>query len=213
MADYATSITASDHPAVSTSTRGSTDRPTDYDSLSKLLHWSVALSMFGLLAFGFFLESLPSGKEKVPLIQIHKSVGVLVAFLLLLRLGRRLILGFLPADDTESRPQRLVARSIHVLLLLLPIGMVVSGVLRSLAYGRSIKVFGLDFIPKLMEKNEALHAAASNAHVVFAWALVACIALHAGAALWHHYVSRDGTLRRMLPGVDNRLKRGEGSHL
>ena len=178
--------------------------PERYDSLSQLLHWAIGLSLVAMVAFGVYLESLPSGKGKVPLIQIHKSVGVVLALFLLWRLARRTLQGFLPALHDGGRAQQVTARLTHVLLLLLPLGLVGSGVLRSLAYGRPVKVFGLNFIPPLMEKNDALHAAASNAHGVLAWALVACVSLHGAAALWHHFVNEDETLRRMLPRTKKR---------
>lgn len=172
-----------------------------YDPVSKLLHWGIAVAVFAMLAFGFYLDALPFSEAKVALIQLHKSSGVAIAVFVLLRLARRMRDGFLPLSESETAIRRRVVRCVHFLLLLLPVGMVVTGVLRSLAYGRSVRVFGAPFIPAVMEKNEPLHEAASSAHAVFAWVFLACIVLHAAAALWHHLVKRDATLTRMLPAT------------
>ncbi|MEO1082160.1 MAG: cytochrome b [Pseudomonadota bacterium] len=172
----------------------------EYDPGSKLLHWSIALAVLAMLVFGFYLDTLAFSEGKVALIQQHKSSGMVLALFMLFRIARRARHGFLPSTENRRGFRSLAARGVHVLLLLLPVGMVVSGVLRSLAYGRSVKVFGAEFIPAVMEKNDQLHAVASDAHAVIAWLLLACIAMHVTAALWHHFVTRDETLRRMLPG-------------
>lgn len=168
-----------------------------YGVLTRAIHWILALALIAMIGFGLYLDSLSFSKEKVALIQLHKSFGVGIAFLLCVRVVNRVREGFLPIYGSPT--QQIAARAVHIVLLLLPLGLVASGFLRSLAYGKPIKFFGMEIVPVVMEKNDALHAIASNAHAAMAWVLVGGVLLHLTATIWHHFVLRDSTLSRVLP--------------
>lgn len=167
--------------------------------LSLGLHWGVGAGVLGLIVFGFWLRTVPGGPDKTALVQIHKSVGVLVFAAALARVAWRLREGF-PAPAGPHVPwERRGAIALHVFLIVATLLMPLSGILRSLAYARPVSVFGLPVIPKLFEaKHETLYAVASNLHDGLALLLSAALALHVAAALKHHWIDRDATLVRIL---------------
>lgn len=164
------------------------------------LHWLVALGIIGMIAFGLVVSATPSGPQKSALIQTHKSFGMMVGALALMRLFLRMREGFPVPLATHGRSMIRFSRSLHTLLLVLTVAMPITGILKSITYGRGVDVFGLPVVPKmLMEKNEDLNQLASLAHLGFAWIIVALVVMHIGAALAHHVVKKDETLRRMVP--------------
>lgn len=166
---------------------------------TRLLHWGVGAGVLGMLAYGFWLQTLPGGPSKAGPVQLHKSFGMLVFAVALARLLWRLREGFPPAADRERRPfERRAALGLHLVLIAATLAMPLSGIGRSLAYARPVSVFGWPVIPKLFdEKQEALYALCAGLHDWLALILTAAIALHVAAALKHHFLDRDDTLRRM----------------
>ena len=164
---------------------------------TRLLHWSVATGLAGMLTFGLWISSLPSGKEKGAWVQTHKSFGMLLAVLILTRLVWRLKEGW-PAAQTHATFDRVAARTVQSLLLLLSLAMPVTGIAASITYARPIAIFGLPVVPQLMEvKNDYWNALAGTAHAYIAYALLGLIALHIAGALRHHFLIGDATLARM----------------
>ena len=104
--------------------------------------------------------------------------------------------------ETYHPPQQLrqqrVAQATHVLLYALLIAMPMSGWLYNSASGFPLRWFKLANLPHLVEADPALKELAHSAHEFGAWLLIALIALHAAAALKHHFVDRDETLNAML---------------
>jgi len=166
---------------------------------SVALHWLVALAVIAMLGFGVYLSQIERGDAKSALIQIHKSFGALVLFLVMARVWWRVRQGPLqPVGDHAKWEQRL-AKASHTFLLFATVAMPLTGFVRSIGRGRSIDIFGMPFIPQLLaEKNDMISAAGSLAHEVIAYATIAVLALHATAALKHQLIDRDGTLWRML---------------
>ncbi|GLS46442.1 cytochrome b [Methylobacterium brachythecii] len=166
-----------------------------------LLHWLVGLGVLGLLGYGFWLQTLPSGAGKAPYVQIHKSFGMLVFALALARVAWRWREGFPEPAGPHRRWERRSAITLHACLIAATLLMPISGILRSLAYARPVTVFGLPVIPKLFEtKQELLYAASSTIHDKMAFVLAGAIALHVAAALLHQTRAGDATLGRMLGG-------------
>jgi cytochrome b561 len=164
------------------------------------LHWLVAIGIVFMLIFGLKLWLLPSGPEKAALIPVHKSLGIVVGFLATVRIGLRIRKGF-PRPVSQMIPvyETFAARFVQVVLLVATLALPLSGIAKSLSYARSVSVFGFQIIPQLLaEKNEAWHSAASSIHTWSALVLSLCLAVHVGAALWHHLAKRDATLLRMI---------------
>lgn len=163
-----------------------------------LMHWLTALWVVGLFALGYWMVGLDYYDDwyrRAPF--IHKSLGVLLAGLILLRLLWR---GFnaIPRALPAAAWQRWLARVTHALLYVLLCVCIASGYFISTADGSAIDVFGWFSVPGWplgMAQQEEL---AGQVHEVSTWALVILAALHALAALKHHVFDRDETLRRML---------------
>jgi cytochrome b561 len=134
--------------------------------------------------------------RRFDLYQLHKSLGLLVVFLLAARLGWRV--AFAPPQPASGRANR-PARAMHALLylLLLALGLVGYAMVSTSALPLPVALpFGLT-APNLLPPDEAQFAFFKETHHLLAAALALCLAGHVGAALKRHFVNRDGTLRRM----------------
>ncbi len=170
-----------------------------YGLVSVLLHWLVALAVFGLFGLGLWMVGLDyysSWYRTAP--DLHKSVGILLFAVMLLRLGWRLVAAQPAALASHDRLTRLAAKAGHALLYLLLFVLMGSGYLISTADGRPIEVFGLFSVPATLTGLPRQEDLAGQVHEYLAWGLMALVAVHALAALKHHWLDRDATLLRML---------------
>ncbi len=168
---------------------------------TRALHWLVGVAVLGLLADGFWLQTVPTGPGKTPYVQIHKSFGILVFVLALARVLWRWREGFPKPAGSHAVWERRSAVWLHVFMLAATLLLPVTGILRSLAYGRSVEMFGLPLIPRVFAmKQEGLYAVSANLHDTLALALALGIALHVAAATKHLVIDRDGTVSRILFG-------------
>ncbi|WP_229884502.1 cytochrome b [Roseobacter sp. MH60115] len=171
-----------------------------YGPISRLNHWVLAAAMIGMLGFGLYLEYSGLPREaKRPLVSIHRSLGVLVLILGAWRVGWRLFRGFPRAIDTTPAWQQRAATAAHWILLMGILLMPVSGIAFTVFRGNPLSVFGWFEIPAQAEIPWIV-STASFVHTYFGYMIVAVVVLHAGAALKHHFIDRDATLRRMLFG-------------
>lgn len=174
--------------------------PSDRLSLATIaLHWVVAIGMVGMLLYGSELWLIPSGPAKAALIPLHKSFGIVVGVLALLRACVRIYEGFptaIPENVADREP--LLAYWVHVALLIMTLILPLSGIAKSITYARPVAVFGFNIIPQLLDKKiEFWHSVASLTHNVAAVLLTIFLFVHTGAAIFHHFVRRDAKLRRM----------------
>lgn len=167
--------------------------------VSVVLHWLVALTVFGMFGLGLWMRTLDYYSpwyRTAP--DIHKSVGILLLLVMLLRLLWR-FLSPPPAPLANHGPlTRLGGRAGHALLYLGLFALLVSGYLISTADGRPIEVFGWFQVPALITGIPDQEDLAGEIHEYLAWGLVGLAVVHALAALKHHFIDRDATLRRML---------------
>jgi cytochrome b561 len=189
----------------STPSNSTAAAPASGDSRTKLtrtsvaLHWTVAISMIGMLVFGLYLDDLERGDAKTALLALHKSLGSLILFLVIARIWWRTRQGSLQPLGDHPRWHRIAAKASHHFLLFGTIAMPLSGLLRSIGRGRPIDIFGVPFIPQLFaEKNEILSVIGSTLHEWIAYALLIVIAVHIQAAMKHLLIDGDGTVQRML---------------
>ena len=169
-------------------------------SLSKLtirLHWLIAVGMIGSLAFGIYLDEFAASANKGSLIGLHKSVGVIVLLLALVRLVNTAKQG-LPTPLSESAAWQLSAAKVtHILLLAGTLFMPISGVMMSVGGGYPVGVFGLPLIPA-GDENEMLSQIGHAVHGVGANIMIAAVLLHVAGAVKHSLIDKDGTMARML---------------
>ncbi|SIS91485.1 cytochrome b561 [Thalassolituus maritimus] len=167
-----------------------------YSPATKMVHWLMAIIIIGLLVVGTLLENMANGPEKFELMALHKSVGVLALFLFFLRIPLRIINPVRPVSGVPKSTQ-MVAGAVKGLLYLSMLLMPVSGILMSQSAGYSVAMFGWE-IPTLVAENEQLNEIAGLTHGIVSKVLMALIALHVLGALYHHFIRRDETLRRMI---------------
>ncbi|PIE41520.1 MAG: cytochrome b [Gammaproteobacteria bacterium] len=176
-----------------------------YGAIAIFIHWLTAVVVTGLFAVGLWMTDLSyydPWYRTAP--HYHKSVGILLVLLFGFRLLWRFIniKPALPASVTvwEKRLATVVHLAIYGLFLLLAI----SGYLISTADGRSIAVFNWFEVPALTPVLEQLTAIenlediAGDIHFYVACILIGLVALHGLAALKHHFLDKDATLKRML---------------
>jgi cytochrome b561 len=168
--------------------------------LSKALHWLMALMIIGLCIVGWQMQGLPNGPEKLKVYALHKSMGITVLVLALLRLLWRLADGRPKYPPSMPRWQRLASSAAHGSLYLFMIAMPISGWLFNSASNFPLRWFNLFSVPALSGPDAALKANAGAAHLALFWVFFVLFILHVGAALKHHWFDRDDTLRRMWPG-------------
>ena len=167
---------------------------------AQLLHWLMALGIFTAMGLGWVMVNLPMGALKFELYALHKSLGMTLLALFALRLLWRWV-NVTPAMPTSlPRHERFLAAATHRLLYALMLLMPLSGYVINSAANFPLNVFGLVQIPNLTPESETLQAIAGNVHLALFWLFAVLLVLHISGALRHHFVLRDGILRRMLPG-------------
>jgi cytochrome b561 len=149
--------------------------------LTVILHWLIALAVIAMLAIGLQFDDLPDGPARDELLGLHRSIGLTVLAVALLRFGWRMANGFPLSLSAVPRWQQRAARLVHWVLLIGTLLMPVSGVVTTIGSGRQLSWFGLVVYDG-----------------VGANLLMIAILVHVAAALKHQLLDRDGTLRRML---------------
>ena len=164
----------------------------------RLLHWLMAICILTMLFVGVGMVSTVMPKY-VPLLATHKTLGIAILVLALVRLGVRFRYGAprLPADLPE--PMKLAAHLSHYALYALMIGMPLIGWAMMSAAAYPVVLYGNIRLPPIMPQSDALHTALWNAHFYLAFAFFALVLLHLAAALFHAFVRRDGVFESMAP--------------
>ncbi|KRG70162.1 cytochrome b [Pseudoxanthomonas dokdonensis] len=175
--------------------------PDRWGSISKTLHWLVVVLILCLGIVGLTMGELPKTPKYFWVYTAHKSFGITVLTLMIVRVFWRLYAGT-PRDlPTTPRWQERIAHLTHLALYAMALIMPISGWLYDSASGlRPFKLFGLFNMPKLVQPDQAIRHFAHFVHEWGFWTLIALVAAHAGAAFYHHLFLHDATLTRMLPG-------------
>lgn len=169
-----------------------------YGAVARLLHWLLFALIAVQIPVGLLIEAFPRASEaRVFVLSTHTSIGIAALLLVLARIARRLA-ARADVEPMGPRWQRTLASAVHVALYVLMVAVPVVGYALADARGRGIPFFGLG-APEWLETNRPLAGTLEDVHATLAWALVAVVAVHVVAALWHHLVLRDETVRRMLP--------------
>lgn len=178
------------------------DTPSQLSRLSVVLHWSVGLLFLGLLCVGIYMAD----NDVYSLYPTHKSIGILILLLVVPRVVWRLKNGF-PAPLYDTPLQQKVATAVHVLLLIATLLMPISGMMMSGFSGHGLAVFGLELVAtnpdplnpmQVIAHNEALAGIGHEIHEIAKNIIIVILLLHIGGALKHHFIDKDGTLRRMF---------------
>ena len=170
-----------------------------YGLIARILHWLIFLLVAGMLIGGFSLSYLPSNGIKSFAISIHKSTGVIILLLMIVRLLWRYY-NPQPRDLGESLVLNYAAHVLHIVLYILLFLQPLVGILMSQSYGYPVSVFGLFELPRIIWESQLLANFFNRVHTVIGVLLTVSIIIHAAAALKHHYIDRNRILIRMLKG-------------
>ena len=169
-----------------------------YTGTAIALHWLTALFIVCGFVIGLWMTGLAFGPLKVRWYAYHKWIGITVFLLAVLRIAWR---WRHPPPPQVPMPQwqRRAAAATHLLLYALLFLIPLSGWMYSSATGVSVAYLGLFPLPDLVARDKSLAAVLKGVHVTLNYTLLALVCVHAGAALKHHIVDRDGLLARMSP--------------
>lgn len=177
---------------------------TTYGSVSKAFHWGVFVLVSLMLICGFFMEDLPESIQGTAYM-LHKSTGLLILGLMVLRLVWHWTNKVPVFPSTMSGAQKFVARFVHWLFYIILLAMPLNGWIMSTAAGRIPTFYGLFSIPfPGIEPNESLANTLADLHEIFAYVLLFLILGHTLAALKHHFMDKDDILTRMMPIHSNK---------
>jgi cytochrome b561 len=156
---------------------GSLPAAKGYSGTAKFLHWVIALCVLTIIPVGIAMNQ--EGPYQNQLFNLHKSLGVLILFLMILRIAYRVTAGAPAAEPGLARWQKAVSSSVHGLLY--------------------IPFFGLFSLPPIVGPNEALSTQIFTVHRYVGFFVGVLVVMHIGAALQHYFIIKDGVLQRMLP--------------
>jgi cytochrome b561 len=177
--------------------RNTTDR---YGSLSIALHWVMVLLLIAVYACIELREFFPKGSDPRNALKTwHFMLGLSVLALVLIRIVVNLTRSAPNIVPNPPQWQNLSAKGMHLALYVLMVAMPIAGWLILSAEGKPIPFFGWE-LPALLAKNKELAHTIKELHEAGGTIGYFLIGLHAAAGLFHHYVVKDNTLLRMLPG-------------
>lgn len=170
-----------------------------YTKTAITLHWLVALIIFTTFPLGVYMHELTLSPLKLKLVSYHKWLGITIFLLTVIRLAWRVTHTPPLLPDTIPLWQQRAAHGLHFLLYILLLIIPVSGWLMSSAKGVPVVYLGLVQLPDLVGKDKALGELLAGVHEILNFGLLALVGMHVAAALKHHFIDRDTTLRRILP--------------
>ena len=191
---------------------------THYTKTAVILHWLIALGIFGMFALGWFMSDIPKEAPKqlsfdlfnwgiypwqVPeeisprsfYFNVHKSFGVTIFALILLRIVWRLMYTPPALLSSYKTIERKLANGTHRLLYLLMLVLPLSGVIMATYSKYGIKWFGMNFIKGL--DNNPMRELYKSIHEIVGLILLAFVVIHILGALKHQLIDKDDTLKRM----------------
>jgi cytochrome b561 len=173
--------------------------PDRYGAVAKFFHWTIVLLIILQYILITYAEELPRGMEKLKIITYHKSFGVTVLALAVLRLLWRFMNKVPELPRHMSAMEVGLARFSHFALYALIFAMPLSGWIMSSAQNFPVSYFGWFSLPALVTPDRGLGELMEDAHEFLFNALLAVAVLHVIGALKHHFWDKDDVLRRMLP--------------
>jgi cytochrome b561 len=190
-----------------------TEKTEIYGPLARRLHWLVAAAVLLQIAFGIVMTHDPKEPDfwskladALGLYNFHKLFGVVILALVVVRLLNRVLRGVPPEDPSLPPWQREAATLVHSWIYLLLLVVPLLGWTGVSLYPALDTVAGIS-LPALAKPNRPVSETVLVAHGLAAFALLTLIATHVGAALFHHFIRKDSTLRRMWPSLSGEGRR------
>ncbi|MBV8775647.1 MAG: cytochrome b [Alphaproteobacteria bacterium] len=176
-----------------------TAHPPNYDGVIRGIHWLTLGLIVAVYGTAWSAHSGLVGEWYLPVMQLHRSLGLSVQALTVFRLVWRVFTRAPPLPEDLHPLQKLAARGNELLIYALLLAQPVLGLLHTNARGQRVELFLLYSIPPVIGVDKPLARQLHDWHALAANALLILIGLHAAAALFHHFVRRDDVLNAMLP--------------
>jgi cytochrome b561 len=179
------------------------DLPSRYSSAQKVLHWTMAVLIVVMVTVGLTMTNMGDGPVKNFLYELHKSTGLVVLTLALIRIAVRRTRSAPPLEPMPEWQRKAAYAShysMYVLIVLVPL----AGWIATSYCCKPVNLFWTVPVSLPIPDAPTMEAAAPLflVHFTLAFMLAAIVTVHVTAALHHHFVKRDRTLLRMLPGGD-----------
>jgi len=170
-----------------------------YGSVAKTFHWLIFFLIAGMVTAGYIMTGMPNGPDKFKIFGLHKSFGITVLTLVVLRLIWKALNVAPRLPESLAAWEKFMAHAGHFILYALILAMPLSGWAMTSASGMPVSVFGWFTLPDLVAPDRQLRSLFREVHSTLAWVLIGMVSLHVLAALLHHFYYRNNVLRKMLP--------------
>jgi cytochrome b561 len=172
-----------------------------FDPATRLMHWLTAGLMLSVFVLAFSVDLATSRASHTVFLQLHRSVGLTVWVVTLVRLAWRNSAKYPDWPSDMSQTMRVAAMASEYALYALLLAQPILGILQTNAHGDHVNLFFIGQLPAWIDKNRALAQQLLILHKVVGFSLLGLIGLHVAAALFHHFWRRDDTLTAMLPAA------------
>lgn len=176
---------------------------TRYSKVAITLHWLIALLIIGQFAGGKIMMAMEGSPLKFELFQLHKSFGIIILLLSLLRLMWRLTHKAPPLPETMPKHEKLAAKISHIGFYGLMIGIPLAGwaMVSAAPIRITTKIFKVVKWPDMpfIARSENLEKTFSQAHEIMSTLIIVLLLIHIGAAFKHHFKDKDDVMTRMVP--------------
>jgi cytochrome b561 len=168
-----------------------------YNRTARLLHWLIAALLLGQFLFGWWLTDIPRNTPaRGYVVNFHKSTGLLLGLLILLRIGWRVMHAPPALPPAMAKWQRVLATASHHAMYICMLVMPLSGYIASNVSRHGVKFFNAITLPPWGPDDKPLYAVFNQVHKTTALLLLALVVLHVLAVLWHG-LRRDGIFSRI----------------
>ncbi|HXI08472.1 MAG: cytochrome b [Bradyrhizobium sp.] len=170
-----------------------------WGSVARAMHWMLGLSIIAMIAYGWWMNHVPARADRFFYRSIHADIGYVLLVLMAVRLIWRAVnpVPAMPAD--MPRWQRILALINHWMLYAVTFLVIMLGWAHSGARTPNYSDwFGLFHVPQITSPDREAARAYEDRHIFFAYVLLALIAIHLVAAIWHHFARKDGVAARMV---------------
>ncbi|WP_370635968.1 cytochrome b [Paralcaligenes sp. KSB-10] len=168
-----------------------------YDPITRFFHWATVLLIVAQFVLGWIMPDVHRDTHPDGLIGWHLSIGAALVLVVVLRVLWRFT--HQPLPDHDASWLHLISRVTHFLLYVVLVITPFLGWANASSRGWSIRAFGSVPLPPLAQQGSSVGHFMGDVHGVMAWVLFALICLHVLAAIFHHLVLKDGTLKKMAP--------------
>jgi len=170
-----------------------------HPALTVAIHWATVAAIVVAVIAMFVRDAVEDRVWRQLLLEAHRQLGLLVLVVAGVRIANRVRKGLADHAPDMMALLRWAAKAAHVLMYGVLIALPLLGWAVTSAHGVSLTFLGSVPLPKILSADSELADTLTDYHVWLAWGLLGLVVAHVAAAVWHHFVRRDGVLRAMLP--------------